>query len=125
MHTLSSSDAHGAILPRATVPAPNAANAYARTPSGTASYDADGRLTSGGEREYRYDAFGRLARVTGAGAECTYRYDAEGRRTETTCNGATVQFGYEGADVVAIHDETGTKIAVREVALAAPFALSS
>ncbi|HEY6726443.1 MAG TPA: RHS repeat-associated core domain-containing protein [Polyangiaceae bacterium] len=106
-------------------PAPNAANAYTQTPTGPADYDADGRLISDGEREYGYDAFGRLARVTGPGTECTYQYDAEGRRSEATCNGATVQFGYDGADLVAIYDQAGAKIALREVALAAPFALLS
>ena len=104
-------------------PSPNAANAYAQTPTGAASYDADGRLTSDGERDYGYDALGGLAEVTGPGVDCSYEYDANGRRTEATCNGQTTRFGYDGTDVVAIYDEAGTKIALREVALATPFVL--
>ena len=81
-------------------PSPGASSAYAATPEGSASYDLDGRLIGSGDRQFRYDAWGRLARVTGAGADCAYEYDAAGRRIRESCNGATTAFAYDGDSVV-------------------------
>ena len=60
------------------------------------SYDADGNLSSDGQRSYSWDALNRLVRVEENGVElASYGYDSQNRRIRKTTNGRTVYYHYD------------------------------
>ena len=60
------------------------------------SYDADGNLSSDGQRSYIWDALNRLVRVEENGVElASYGYDSQNRRIRKTANGRTVYYHYD------------------------------
>jgi RHS repeat-associated protein len=76
--------------------------------AGTAfAYDADGNLTSDGASTFGYDDENRLTSATGAKA-ATLTYDPLGRLATTTSAGATTRLLYDGDDLIAEYDGTGT-----------------
>jgi len=58
-------------------------------------YDADGNLTSDGTSEYKWNARGQLAEITGA-IKAAFAYDPFGRRVTKTLNGTTTKVLYDG-----------------------------
>src|SRR5690606_17400612 len=71
------------------------------------SYDTNGNLTSDGSNSYVYDVENRL--VTRSGDEnATLRYDPLGRLYEIAGAGGTRRFLYDGSDLVAEYNTSGT-----------------
>jgi uncharacterized protein RhaS with RHS repeats len=71
------------------------------------TYDANGNLTSDGSTTYVYDIENRL--VTASGAQAAgLRYDPLGRLYETTGSAVTTRFLYDGDELVAEYNGTGT-----------------
>lgn len=61
------------------------------------SYDANGNLTSDGDRSFVWDARrNRLEAVASSNSQANYRYDPLGRRTEKSLNGTIAQYIYAG-----------------------------
>ncbi len=87
----------------------------------TYTYDANGnRLTktdAGGTTRYTWDAEDRLVRIDKPdGSYAEYAYDAFGRRVQkrvVAADGAEVirRYAYDGEDIVAVYDGTGTLLA--------------
>jgi RHS repeat-associated protein len=63
------------------------------------SYDAEGNLTSDGSSEYKWNARGQLAEITGA-IKAAFAYDPFGRRVSKTLSGTTTKLLYDGPNVV-------------------------
>ena len=72
----------------------NAMNEYTRIGAVEQSHDANGNLTSDGERSYHFDAKNRLLRVSTLGGNtiASYKYDAFGRRIEKRAGSETVRY---------------------------------
>ncbi|MBC7770227.1 MAG: RHS repeat-associated core domain-containing protein [Phycisphaerales bacterium] len=81
----------------------NGRNQYTTAGTQSVGHDARGNLTSVGSATYGYDAFNRL---TSAGT-AALAYDPAGRLYETT-GGATTRFLYDGLDVIAEYNSSGT-----------------
>jgi RHS repeat-associated protein len=62
-------------------------------------YDAEGNLTSDGSSEYKWNARGQLAEITGA-IKAAFAYDPFGRRTTKTLGSTTTKLLYDGPNVV-------------------------
>lgn len=77
---------------------------------GTAyTYDANGNLTSDGTNSYIYDYENRLISATTPDyPNITYKYDPFGRRIEKNVVGVVTKFVYDGDQVIAEYDNTGT-----------------
>ena len=96
---------------------PAATPAVATTPDGlnrnaavggvTQTYDANGNLTGDGTRAFTYDVENRLLTESGPAA-MALSYDPTGRLQQSVINGVTTQFLYDGADLVAEYDGSGT-----------------
>jgi len=65
----------------------------------TQIYDANGSLTNDGTNTYTWDARNHLTGISGAVA-ASFTYDAFGRRASKTIAGANTQFLYDGFDPV-------------------------
>jgi RHS repeat-associated protein len=85
----------------------NSLNQYNTAGSATFSYDANGNLTSDGTTSFIYDAENRLI-GTSAGAGLTY--DPNGRLWQVTLGANTTQFVYDGDQLTAEYDGSGTMI---------------
>ncbi|MBU2687289.1 MAG: right-handed parallel beta-helix repeat-containing protein [Actinobacteria bacterium] len=82
-----------------------------RITTGGFAYDANGNMTSDGEKDYTYDALDRLVRVEDSDTHqviATYTYDFMGRRTSKTVSGETTYFHYDGIKLIAETDSSGT-----------------
>ncbi len=62
-------------------------------------YDNEGNLTSDGSSEYKWNARGQLAEITGA-IKAAFAYDPVGRRTSKTLSGTTTKLLYDGPNVI-------------------------
>lgn len=88
----------------------NGLNQYTSTSSGsTFTYDLNGNLTSDGSTTYLYDVENRLVAASGA-TNATLRYDPLGRLYETIGGGLTTRFLYDGDELVAEYNGTGTML---------------
>src|SRR5208337_4160216 len=72
----------------------NADNGMTAFGGATLSYDANGNLISDGTNTYTWDARNHLTAISGAVA-ASFTYDAFGRRASKTIAGATTQFLYD------------------------------
>jgi RHS repeat-associated protein len=85
----------------------NGLNQYATAGSAAFTYDANGNLTSDGSTSFTYDIENRLVAASGA-KTAGLRYDPLGRIYETTGAGGTTRFLYDGDELVAEFDGSGT-----------------
>ena len=72
----------------------NADNAMTGFNGETLSYDSNGNLTSDGTNTYTWDARNHLTAISG-GSTASFVYDAYGRRAQKTVAGASTQFLYD------------------------------
>jgi len=85
----------------------NGLNQYARVSGAGFSYDGRGNLTSDGTRAFTYDVDNKL--LTGsAPTAATFTYDPLGRMQTDTASGATTTFLYDGANLAAEYNSSGT-----------------
>jgi RHS repeat-associated protein len=83
----------------------NGLNQYSAAGAATFGYDANGNLTSDGTTSYTYDAENRLL-GTSAGAVLTY--DPNGRLWQVSSGSTTTQFLYDGDQLSAEYNGSGT-----------------
>ena len=62
----------------------------------TYTYDNNGCLINLKDKQYSYDALGRLTRIKGPNGSTTYRYDAFHRRMSKKTNGISETYLYQG-----------------------------
>ena len=70
--------------------------------------DPNGNLTADGTNTYTYDSENRLRSVVSGPSSVVYTYDPLGRRLSKTVNGATIRFLYDGDQLIAETNATGT-----------------
>lgn len=88
----------------------NGLNQLSTVNSAATSHDSNGNLTSDGTDSYTYDGENKLKTVSGAHS-LTLTYDPAGRlrRTEVPGSSSTrIDFLYDGADMVAEYNSSGT-----------------
>ena len=83
---------------------PDGLNRYS---GGSFSYDANGNLATDSANTFVYDIENRLVTRSG-GASATLRYDPLGRLHEVVSGGNTRRFLYDGSDLVAEYNASGT-----------------
>lgn len=83
--------------------AANGQNQLTSAGSASLSYDGRGNLSSDGTNSYGYDVANNLTSASGAGLT----YDPAGRLLKTE-GSATTQFLYDGQDMIAEYDGSGT-----------------
>ena len=124
-----------ADLPAEVQAAYNVANQMIQfnSPTPNLTYDANGNLTSDGEKTYSWDARNRLIGIsslsspppsTGEGwvGVASFTYDALGRRISKTVNGVQTDYLYDGNDIVAeIQNNTITATYLRSLNIDEPF----
>ncbi len=87
----------------------NRLNQYTSVNSVSFAYDGNGNLISDGTYTYEYDPENRLLAVKLSGATVvSYGYDALGRRVSKTVGAATTHYCYDGDQVIAEYDGSGT-----------------
>jgi RHS repeat-associated protein len=86
---------------------PNGLNQLVSVGSAALSYDANGNLTSDGTSSYTYDIENRLV---AKGSTVGLRYDPLGRLYELASSGNTTRFLYDGDDLVAEYNGSGTML---------------
>lgn len=82
----------------------NGLNQYTNVGQYSYSYDANGNLTSDGTMSYTFDVENRLVGAGGA----VLRYDPLGRLYETVSGSTTTRFLYDGDELVAEYNASGT-----------------
>jgi RHS repeat-associated protein len=87
----------------------NGLNQYTAAGPASFTYDANGNLTSDGSTTFLYDVENRLVSASGA-KNATLRYDPLGRLYETVGGGNTTRFLYDGDELVAEYDGSGTML---------------
>ncbi|MGH6631036.1 MAG: hypothetical protein ACREB3_15015, partial [Burkholderiales bacterium] len=85
----------------------NGLNQYTVAGGTSFGYDANGNLTSDGASAFTYDVENRLISASGA-KTAGLRYDPLGRLYETTGTAGTTRFLYDGDELVAEFDVSGT-----------------
>jgi len=77
------------------------------------TYDANGNLTSNGNKTFIYDVENRLIEVKNSSNQtiASFTYDHEGKRTSMTTASGTIYFHYSGDKVVYETDENNNIIA--------------
>ncbi len=73
----------------------------------TGGYDDRGNVKNDGARAYTYDVENRLLTVTG-GVNLTLSYDPAGRLSQTASAGVTTQYLYDGDNLIAELDGSGS-----------------
>ena len=86
----------------------NNINQYTSVGGTTHLYDANGNLISDGTNTYTYDEQNRLLSMANSLSSAGYAYDAFNRRVSKTVNGVTTYFVYDGDEVIADYDGTGS-----------------
>ena len=87
----------------------NGLNQYANVAGATMSYDASGNVKSDGTWTWGYDSDNQLRTASRAGSSVALAYDAAGRMRQEVLNGTTTtQYLYDGTDLVAEYDGSGT-----------------
>jgi len=93
----------------------NASNELTSTPAATFSYDANGntltKSDSSGTTTYNWNFENQLSSVLlpGAGGTVTFRYDPFGKRIQKAGPNSTTNYLYEGDDIIAEVDASGTQ----------------
>jgi RHS repeat-associated protein len=87
--------------------AANGLNQYQQVGTNAYAYDANGNLTSDGGITYAYDAENRLL-TSSTGANLAY--DPLGRLFQTSGSAGVTQFLYDGDELVAEYDGTGSML---------------
>jgi len=82
-------------------------NKYTTAAGATVTHDARGNLTFDGTESFAYDAANRLTSASGGGVSATLSYDPASRLHEVAGT-ATTKFLYDGADLIAEYDGSGT-----------------
>jgi RHS repeat-associated protein len=77
----------------------NAANQLNNWNGSSITYDNNGNMLSDGTRTYTWDARNRLASITGP-TSASFQYDAFGRRAQKTVAGANTRYLYDGPNPV-------------------------
>jgi len=85
----------------------NADNEQTERNSKKLGYDAEGNLTSDGSSEYKWNARGQLAEITGA-TKASFTYDPFGRRVSKTLSGTTTKLLPDGPNVAQETQGTST-----------------
>lgn len=85
----------------------NGVNQYATVGGATYAYDANGNLTNDGATTYTYDVENRLVSAVGV-KSAAMRYDPLGRLYETVGGGVTTRFLYDGEELAAEYNGSGT-----------------
>ena len=68
-----------------------------------------GNLTDDGTHEYYYDCENRLIDVNEDGSPiASYKYDYQGRRISKTAGGNTTKYCYDGDQIIAEYNGSGT-----------------
>jgi RHS repeat-associated protein len=83
---------------------PNGLNQYTNVDGVTPGYDARGNLTNDGTKTYGYDYDNRMTSASGG---VSLNYDPAGRLHEVA-GATTTRFLYDGADVIAEYNASGT-----------------
>lgn len=65
------------------------------------AYDGDGNLTNDGTNAFSWNARGQLSSITGPSTAAAFTYDPVGRRIGATVNGTTTGYRYDAADTLA------------------------
>lgn len=86
---------------------PDGLNRYSAVAGTNFGYDANANLTSDGTNTYVYDVENRLVTRSG-GASVTLRYDPLGRLHDVVSGSNTRRFVYDGSDLIAEYNESGT-----------------
>ncbi|HYG46791.1 MAG TPA: RHS repeat-associated core domain-containing protein [Allosphingosinicella sp.] len=85
----------------------NGLNQYTTAGAAAFTYDANGNLTSDGSTTFTYDAENRLVSASGA-KNATLTYDPLGRLWQVSGPAGTTSFLYDGHELVAEYDGSGT-----------------
>jgi RHS repeat-associated protein len=85
----------------------NGLNQYTEVGLANYGYDANGNLTNDGSSSFVYDAENRLVSASGA-KNASLGYDPLGRLFQTESGGVTTQFLYDGDELVAEYDGSGS-----------------
>ncbi len=85
----------------------NGLNQYTAAGGASFTYDANGNLKADGATNYVYDAENRLVSATG-GSSATLTYDPLGRLFQVVSGGNTTRFLYDGDELVAEYNSSGT-----------------
>jgi RHS repeat-associated protein len=88
----------------------NNLNQYTSVGSTAYTYDANGNLTGDQTWTYTYDYENRLTQATNGTTTANYTYDPFGRRIEKDVDGTVTKFIYDGDQVIAEYDGSGTLI---------------
>jgi RHS repeat-associated protein len=72
-------------------------------------YDTNGNLANDGSRIMTYDVFNRLIAISGS-ASGTLTYDTMGRLASTNINGTVTTYFYDGTDLIAEYNGSGTML---------------
>ncbi len=86
----------------------NGLNQYATAEGATLSYDANGNLTGDGVWSYGYDLDNQLTTANKTGSANSLAYDGAGRLRQTTSGTFVTNLSYDGSDLVAEYNSTGT-----------------
>jgi len=87
----------------------NGLNQYTSAGPASFSYDGNGNLTGDGSNAYIYDIENRLVSASGA-SSASLRYDPLGRLYETSGASGTTRFLYDGDELVAEYNSSGTML---------------
>ncbi|MFC1851214.1 RHS repeat-associated core domain-containing protein [candidate division CSSED10-310 bacterium] len=74
------------------------------------SYDLNGNLTSDGTNTFIYDATNKLMSVTTATQSVSFEYNALGQRASKTVDGTTTSYVYDGSNLIAEYNQSGSMI---------------
>jgi RHS repeat-associated protein len=91
-----------------TVYSPNNLNQYDTVGNKSLSYDSNGNLTNFDGWTYTYNAHNRLTSATKTGQELSLVYDPTGRLNSSTLNDSKTTFLYDGDELVAEYNASGT-----------------
>jgi RHS repeat-associated protein len=88
--------------------ATNGLNEIVTSGSKSFAYDSNGNLTSDGTSSYGYDAENKLTSATVGGGTATFSYDPLGRLWNVVKGSTNLRFFYDGDNMVAHYDGSGT-----------------
>ena len=86
----------------------NSLNQYTQVAGQSINYDNNGNLTSYDGWNYSYNAHNRLTSATKPGKALALTYDATGRLHSSTYNGMQTDFLYDGNELIAEYNSSGT-----------------
>ena len=86
----------------------NGLNQYTTVAGASLGYDTKGNLTGDGVWTYTFDTDNKLKTATKTGYSASLAYDAEGRLRRTTLASTITDLLYDGMDLVAEYDGSGS-----------------